>query len=65
MRGDPLTLPPHVQPPSPAPSHENGPASGTTGEPATIITYQRPTTLEAHQVDQDAPAADLSPTGAT
>lgn len=29
-----------------------------------IITYQRPTTLEAHQVDQDAPGADLSPTGA-
>ncbi|TFC01507.1 hypothetical protein E3O42_10355 [Cryobacterium adonitolivorans] len=30
-----------------------------------IITYQRPGTLEAHQLDQDAPAADLSPTGAT
>ncbi|MFC5931952.1 hypothetical protein D6T64_01380 [Cryobacterium melibiosiphilum] len=29
-----------------------------------IITYQRPTTLEAHQVNQDAPAADLSPIGA-
>ena len=29
-----------------------------------IITYQRPDTLDAHQVDQDAPAADLSPTGA-
>ncbi|POH62983.1 hypothetical protein C3B61_15000 [Cryobacterium zongtaii] len=28
-----------------------------------IITYQRPDTLDAHQVDQDAPA-DLSPTGA-
>ena len=30
-----------------------------------IITYQRPDTLDAHQVDQDAPDADLSPTGAT
>ncbi|TIH36147.1 hypothetical protein [Subtercola vilae] len=29
-----------------------------------IITYQRPDALEPHQIDPDAPPADLSPTGA-